>query len=132
MSENTQPAFTGFFVTFLVDDIAGTVDYYRDVLGFDVEWIWGEPPVAACVTRGAVGIMPALASIRGARNSMKAVNGGANTDIYVQVEDVQAVYQEVVARGAHATGAPEAREYGMIDFNVEDPNGYTIGFGQPA
>ena len=29
---------------FPVTDVVATVRYYREVLGFAEEWVWGEPP----------------------------------------------------------------------------------------
>src|SRR5947209_11388174 len=49
-----------------VADVAATVRFYRDKLGFTGEWLWGEPPTFGGVSWGKVGVMfclqPALAA----------------------------------------------------------------------
>ena len=50
---NSEPIFP-------VADIVATVRYYRDVLGFAEEWVWGEPPDFGGVRWGKIGAMFAL------------------------------------------------------------------------
>ena len=40
---------------FPVADVVATVRYYRDVLGFEKDWVWGEPPDFGGVRWGKVG-----------------------------------------------------------------------------
>ncbi len=47
---------------FPVADVVATVRYYRDVLGFAEEWVWGAPPDFGGVRWGKVGAMFALQS----------------------------------------------------------------------
>ena len=53
--------------------------------------------------------------------------GGA----YFVVEDPDALYQELDGRGAQINYAPEDRPYGMRDFSVADPEGFSLCFGRP-
>ena len=43
---------------------------------------------------------------------------------------MDAYYKEVLDRGANITVAPGDRPYGIREFNVHDPNGISIIFGQ--
>jgi uncharacterized glyoxalase superfamily protein PhnB len=45
------------------------------------------------------------------------------------VEDVDALYAELKARGARAPKPPKDYPYGMRDFNVIDPDGNQLTFG---
>ena len=51
-----------FRADFSVADVVATVRYYRDVLGFEKDWVWGEPPDFGGVRWGKVGAMFALQS----------------------------------------------------------------------
>lgn len=50
---------------------------------------------------------------------------------YIRVNGVDALYAELQKAGVRMTRAIENSSYGMRDFNVADPDGNTIGFGQP-
>jgi len=50
---------------------------------------------------------------------------------YIQVSGVDAYYSELKARGVNL-GDLGTREYGMRDFEVIDPNGNRLAFGEPA
>ena len=47
---------------FPVADVVATVRYYREVLGFQEGWTWGQPPDFGGVRWGKVGAMFALQS----------------------------------------------------------------------
>jgi hypothetical protein len=53
---DAQPKFEGISPVFPVSNVPAAVAFYRERLGFDLGWIWGEPPTHANVCRGAVGI----------------------------------------------------------------------------
>ncbi len=50
------PCLIGSGPVFPVRDVAASVAFYRDALGFDLDFIMGEPPTHGSVTRGGVGI----------------------------------------------------------------------------
>ena len=50
--------------------------------------------------------------------------------LFQWVRDVDSCYKEFRERGAEVTVEPEDRPYGVRDFNVRDPNGVSIVFGQ--
>ena len=50
-------------------------------------------------------------------------------DLYVYVDDVDALHAELVARGADIMYAPAAMEYGLREIRVRDPHGYVLAFG---
>ena len=53
-------------------------------------------------------------------------------DLYVYVNDVDALHEELVGRRAEVHGAPARQGYGMYDFRVSDPAGYVLAFGRVA
>ncbi|HZH99256.1 MAG TPA: VOC family protein, partial [Fimbriimonadaceae bacterium] len=42
---------------FATADIEATLAYYKDVLGFESSWTWGEPPTFGSVSGGGATIM---------------------------------------------------------------------------
>ena len=49
----------------------------------------------------------------------------------VYVSDADALYQELLARGARVLGPPVSHPWGRRDFRVTDPEGNRITFAQP-
>lgn len=53
---NGSPRFTSVHPVFAVQDLRSEVEYYTSSLGFEVAWMWGEPPVRAGVGRDDLGV----------------------------------------------------------------------------
>src|SRR5207244_2510236 len=97
-----------------VADVEQSAAHYRDVLGFSVGGVWTDVPYAI-VRRGGVEIH--LCRGDGAELNKR---GG----VYVFVDDADAVYADLVERGAKPIGQPENQFYGRRDFGVRDLDGY--------
>ena len=116
---------------FLVQDVAGTANYYRDQLGFHYERFWGEPPVFCMVSRNGVVIMLSQACAGGSvrPNRLADPQEGDHWDAYIWVENADALYHEYQTRGVKITREICNQPYGCRDFDVEDCNGYRLCFG---
>ncbi len=55
-----------------------------------------------------------------------------NSGCYVHTPDVQALHAEFVAAGVDRLGDIEEKPWKMIEFEVFDPTGNVLRFGQPA
>lgn len=102
-----------------------TIAFYKDVLGFESSWTYGEPPSFGCVSWGSVEIMfnlqPDLA---------EKVQGHQN---WFRVEDVDELYALHQERGAMIISPIEDKPWGMREYVVEDPSGYHLRFaGTPS
>ena len=107
---------------FVVKDVSASVAHYRDVLGFTVDFSFGgDPPSFAGVYRGSVTIY-----LQGASETARPPGAAA---LCVTVDDADLVYDELRKSGANLAMPPETRDYGLRDFNVEDPDGNTITIG---
>lgn len=110
---------------FASSDIEATLAYYKDVLGFESTWTWGEPPTFGSATMGGVVIMfnlqPELAAkIRGHQH-------------WVKVDEVDALYRSHRSRDAHIVSEIEDKPWGAREYIVEDLNGYHLRFaGSPV
>ena len=46
------------------------------------------------------------------------------------MDDVDALHDELRARGAEVLNAPVHTEYGLREIRVRDPDGYVLAFGK--
>jgi uncharacterized glyoxalase superfamily protein PhnB len=116
-----RPKLCGAATLFVVQDVLGSVAHYRDVLGFEVGFTYGEPTFYAGVERDEVGI-----HLQAAHQTKRHVGQGA---VNVFVTEVDALYEELKTRGARVLSAPKDYAYGMRDFDVEDLDGNRLTFG---
>jgi uncharacterized glyoxalase superfamily protein PhnB len=115
------PMMVGAATVFIVSDIAKSIEHYRDALGFTISFEYGQPTFYACLCRDEV----ALHLLAAHRTKQLPGNGG----ICVFVRDVDAVYAELMGRGANVIKPPQDYDYGMRDFDVSDPDGNHLTFG---
>jgi catechol 2,3-dioxygenase-like lactoylglutathione lyase family enzyme len=116
-----SPMMAGSATVFVVSDIAAGLAYYRDVLGFQITFEYGQPLSYACLCRDEVALHLLAAS------STKRLPGHGAICIFVR--DVDQIHAEVSARGARLINRPEDRDYGMRDFDVVDADGNQVTFG---
>ena len=109
----------------VVADVARTVEYYRDMLGFEHLGYFGEPPVYAIVRRGGVEIHLGKAEQNGVSNS--AVRSGS-FDLYIWVSDIDQLFEELKVAGAEIVEGPVRRVYESVEVVVRDCNGYVLVF----
>jgi catechol 2,3-dioxygenase-like lactoylglutathione lyase family enzyme len=112
--------FEGISPTFPVSDMKSALAFYRERLGFELGWIWGDPPTHANVCRGAISVNLTL-------EPSKAGSGEA----YVVLSGVETYYEELRVRKV-AFGELNDRPYGMRDFAITDPDGNRLVFGEPT
>ena len=101
-----------------VSNVAASLAYYVDVLGFDASWHWGHPPTFGGVRTGG-----------GEIQFCQDGQGQRGTWFSVWVDDVDALYERLRAGGG-ATSAqePTTFEWGVRELNVADPDGHRIRF----
>jgi len=89
-----------------VGDLSEALDYYQRVLGFDIEWKWGEPPYLASVCRDHVEVNLSLSS----------EPAPAPSKVYFQMAGVDTYYSKLTQAGAKVAVPLADRPYGMRDF----------------
>ncbi len=105
---------------FTVGDIAASLAYYRDRLGFDVAFEYGEPAFYAGLCSGTVTL-----HLIAAGHTPRLPGQGAVT---IDVDDVDALHADLVRRGARVLKAPANYDYGLRDFDVADLDGNVLFF----
>lgn len=110
---------TGAAPVFTVANLAASLAYYQDALGFDVTFQWGTPTSYACLCRDEVQLHLAAATVSPGK-------------LCIFVRDVDAIHAELTTSGATILTPPQTQAYGMRDFNVADPDGNILIFGMAA
>jgi len=120
---------TGSSAVLLVSDIGRAVDFWRDRLGFSCE-VYGSPPHFASAVRDEATVLLALCADAGLIvPNWKLVD--KTWDLYIRVDDADAIYAEVQERGAPIDYTIYDAPHGFREFGTQDPDGHDIAFGQP-
>jgi predicted enzyme related to lactoylglutathione lyase len=100
-----------------LDDVPAGVAYYRDVLGFKINY-----------SQHDLGVMDRdnITILLIARTARHTGIGSC----YVYVRDADTLHAELLARGANVLGEPVSHPWGLRDFHVRDLEGNQITFGQ--
>ena len=115
---------------FVVPDVVAAAEYYRDVLGFQIQGYFWEPPVYAIVRRDSVAIHFGKADANvDAGAAPNAPHREGSIDGYIWVNDVDALFDELKSRGASIVEPPTVREYHCYEMVVEDKFGFRLAFG---
>jgi predicted enzyme related to lactoylglutathione lyase len=119
----------GSSTVLLVADMERSVDYYRDRLGFSCE-VHCDPPNFATTGRDEASIFLALCEdAERIVPNWRLVHNIWN--VYIRVDDVDAIYAELQRRGAAIDYTIYDAPHGFREFGVQDPDGHDIAFGQP-
>ena len=124
-----SPSFLSAAPTFLVDDVGATAEWYEKHLGFVVSpFPKNEPYVYASLQRDGVEIM--LLRTEGYQKQEIPRPGGA-WDAYVRMRGVRQFY-EALRQEVPIKMELIKQSYGNWEFEVRDPNGYILVFGELA
>jgi uncharacterized glyoxalase superfamily protein PhnB/N-acetylglutamate synthase-like GNAT family acetyltransferase len=108
---------------FAVRDILATIAYYRDVFGFQQQWLWEDPPTFGCIELGKAQIFlsrdPDLAG---------RVEGVSH---FLEADDVNTLHEIHRTNGAQIVEPLENKPWGIREYTVRDPNGYHLRFSGP-
>lgn len=107
-----------------VSDVEKSAAWYEANLAFTAGPFFGEPPAFCIVGRDSVTI--ALDRSREARPAPRNQYWAT----YVYVDDVDALAEELKAKGVKIIRGPEDQPYGCREIDVTDPDGHIICFGQ--
>jgi uncharacterized glyoxalase superfamily protein PhnB len=111
---------------FLVDNLDRAIAYYRDKLGFELDFQYQS--FYAAVTRDGFAIhlkcAPKLAADREHRKQNE------HLDAYIAVCGIRRLFSELKMRGAQVLKPLEERPWACLDFYVEDTDGYILCFSE--
>ena len=116
-------ALTRFSSVLAVRNLAETVAFYRDKLGFDLDF---EVPGWACMVRGAFAVM-----LGECPDAIPATDTGDHSYFaYVNVTDIDALFAEYAERNVPMIQPLADKPWGMREFGVRTPDGHRIMFGE--
>lgn len=114
----------------LAHNVQKTVAFYVEKLGFRVDFLYGEPPNHAGITRGdwsAQGVTFQIAQVP----PEFELGDGAYTYIFVDAK-IDVLHETWKAAGVEIVRAPQTYPWGMREFTIRDPNGYQLHIGTQA
>ncbi len=100
-----------------VSSLAASLQYYREILGFQVDWTDPEGSDMASVSRGGHAIM-----------LCQGAQGQPGTWLWIGVEDIEPLFTEFQRRGVEFLQEPTARPW-AYEMQVIDPDGHILRFG---
>ena len=113
----------------LVKDVEKSANYYRDKVGFTYDRFWGDPPGFCILNRDGFNLM--LSRVNDFAHIVPHYKVVKNMwNVYFWVDDAKRCYDEMVASGATIDYNLEEKDYGCLEFGIQDLDGYDIAFGQ--
>jgi lactoylglutathione lyase len=116
-----------------VNDLHRMVEFYRDVLGFEIEWD-GQGPYAEFKHEGIRFSMFERAQLPGLLGQAPTYSSGLNGTFELAIDwptsaDADEAFERSVAAGAQAIYAPRNEPWGMRSSMIADPEGNLIEIG---
>lgn len=115
----TEPRLVEATATLRASDVMPLADWYCDALGFRITMSWGEPAEYARVQRDSVDLGIGRLDPRFGPSA-----------VYAIVTGVDGLYAEFLARGVKISREIGDQPYRMRDFDLFDPEGNRICFGE--
>lgn len=102
----------------LVSDLAATIEFYTQRLGFTLGFTWPDPPTFAGMDLGEMQLFLSATSDPPPVSIVSFV-----------VDDADALFEFQNARGVEVLNPPGDRHYGLRDYRVRELNGHEFSFG---
>jgi uncharacterized glyoxalase superfamily protein PhnB len=124
------PRLTRALPVIFVTNVQASAEFFRDTLGFSIDFLHGEPAFYGSVSRDGASVhikfvhTPVLA--------IDAQDQGGFINAFVEVENVKALFTEYVGTGATFYQKLTKQAWGGRDFIVRDPDGNAICFAGRA
>ena len=117
---------TGIAPQFLVDDLDRAIAYYRDKLGFELDFKYES--FYAAVTRDGLSIHLKCSPKSPDERERRKQN--EHLDAYISVSGIRGLFSELENRGAQVIKPLEERPWACLDFYVEDQDGNIVCFSE--
>lgn len=107
----------------MVKDLQKSIDFYHELLDFSVEFLWEDPPSYA-VLKANEKIQIHLSKLD------KALTLPIRPALYIFSNEIDKLYNSFLDRGVNIHRPIGDRDYQMRDFDIVDPDGHLLTFGQ--
>lgn len=107
-------------------DVTAAASFYRDQLGFEVDFLHGQPPFYGAVSRGS-----ACLHLRFVHEASFAALARTEESLIlatIAVTGIEALFAEFEARGVDFPQRLVKQSWGGLDFHIRDPDGNVVSF----
>ncbi|MEM8859762.1 MAG: GNAT family N-acetyltransferase [Chloroflexota bacterium] len=112
----------------MVHDLVKTVEFYRDKLGFKVDFMYGEPANHASVSQGEWTGSTVTIQITQVSKDRELM---PSSYLYIFVDtNLTELFKQYRDSGVEIVSEPERQPWGLQEFVVKDLNGHIIIFGR--
>jgi catechol 2,3-dioxygenase-like lactoylglutathione lyase family enzyme len=125
-SMSVTPRLTRAVPVIFVADVQTSAKFFRDTLGFSIDFLHGDPPFYGAVSRDGACLHikfvhhPVIAA--GAEDDADFINA------FVEVDNLDALYTEYTEAGATFHQTLRTESWGGRDFVIRDPDGNAVCF----
>ena len=124
--EENEISLCGAFPQLFVSDVTTTANYYRDLLGFKIGYLYGEPPFYGLVKRGGASLNIRHVCNTPMDQSEKESQGLLSANI--PVDGVRTLFLELKEKGVEFAQSLKSQPWGADDFIVKDCDGNLVCF----
>ena len=121
-----EPSFLGVVPILFVRDVTKAAAFYVDRLGFQIDFLHGNPPFYASVSRDRSCLH--LRFVRDPNFAALAAREESLILATIEVRHVKALFAEYEGRGVEFSQPLVRQAWGGIDFHVRDLDGNVISF----
>ncbi len=111
-----------------VRDVTAAAAFYEEMLGFNVDFLHGNPPFYGSMSRGGACIH--LRFVHQTNFKALAEREGSLILASIEVSSAKALFAQYESRGVEFAQPLVRQAWGGIDFHVRDPDGNVISFVQ--
>jgi uncharacterized glyoxalase superfamily protein PhnB len=112
--------FTSLTPIFSVSDLSKSIEFYTDTLGFQLDFIYGEPQFYAGLFKDSI-------ELHLVSKNLRQHAGSGNLSILT--DEVDDLHQKLIEAKVQIIVPPDDRDYGLRDFSCKDLDGNIIVFG---
>lgn len=109
-----------------VRNVTASANFFREKLGFEIDFLHGSPPFYGAVSRD--GVCLHLRFVRRVFFAQAAAEEKSLILASIEVANVQGLFEEFKARGVEFPQKLKKQAWGGTDFQVRDPDGNVISF----
>jgi uncharacterized glyoxalase superfamily protein PhnB len=109
-----------------VRDVSVSAAFFKEKLGFEIDFLYGAPPFYGSVSRSEVCLH--LRCVHEPNFAELAAREVSLILATVEVSDVQGLFEEFRERGIEFAQMPAKQPWGGTDFLVRDPDGNVVSF----
>lgn len=128
-SQAAQPIVKAAIPVLFVSDVSSSAVFFRDKLGFTVDFLHGHPAFYGAVSRDGATLHlrfvhePVIPAELREKEALLAA--------FLTVDDVKALFEEYKQKGAPLLGTLHKEPWGGPTFTVRDPDGNRLCFSAP-